>query len=408
MGSGQPAEAGERIGIAWRAARAGRARRGQFHPVHEGAGRRRGHRAGAGPRTGAAHGERGGGARDRPRGVVGRAPRRARAARGVRRARGGRLGRRAAARAGRPRRRGAPAAAGDAVERRTVRAAGRGAGRAATGPSGGRRASASVPGASFTVAKWEWLREHDPAAAAAAKAVRLPHDFLTERLSGAAVTDRGDVSGTGWWASGTEAYDEGLLGQIGLDPTLLPAVLGPGEAAGAVRDGAGLRAGAPGRRGHRRQRGGRARPRPHAGARGAEPRHVGDGVRGRRGGRPTDASGTVAGFAAADGGWLPLACTLNCTLAVDKVAALLGRDREDVEPGGSVAFLPFLDGERTPNLPYASGLLHGPAARHDRRTGPAGRRTTGRCTRCWTRSTWCWPSTARAGSAGRGRTSRCC
>ena len=83
--------------------------------------------------------------------------------------------------------------------------------------------------------------------------------------------------------------------------------------------------------------------------------------------RPTDTSGTVAGFAAADGGWLPLACTLNCTLAVDKVAALLGRDREDVEDGGSVAFLPFLDGERTPNLPYASGLLTG--LRHDTTSG---------------------------------------
>jgi xylulokinase len=44
---------------------------------------------------------------------------------------------------------------------------------------------------------------------------------------------------------------------------------------------------------------------------------------------------------------------------VDKIASLLGRDREAVEPGGEVVLLPFLDGERTPNLPYASGLLSG-------------------------------------------------
>ena len=53
----------------------------------------------------------------------------------------------------------------------------------------------SVPGASFTVTKWLWLRENEPETAKAAAGVRL-HDFLTERLSGAAVTDRGDVSGT--------------------------------------------------------------------------------------------------------------------------------------------------------------------------------------------------------------------
>jgi len=224
----------------------------------------------------------------------------------------------------------------------------------------------SVPGASFTVAKWEWLRANDPAAAAAAKAVRLPHDFLTERLSGAAVTDRGDVSGTGWWASETEAYDEDLLGQVGLDPKLLPAVLGPGEAAGTVRDGAGVRAGA-------LVGAGTGDNAAAALGLGLTPGQAALSL-GTSGTvytvarqRPTDATGTVAGFAAADGGWLPLACTLNCTLAVDKVAALLGREREQVEPGGSVAFLPFLDGERTPNLPYASGLLTG--LRHDTSAG---------------------------------------
>ena len=72
-----------------------------------------------------------------------------------------------------------------------------------------------------------------------------------------------------------------------------------------------------------------------------------------------DATGTVAGFADAAGGYLPLAATLNCTLAVDRFAALLHLDREDVAPAGEVVVLPFLDGERTPNLPAASGLVLG-------------------------------------------------
>ncbi|MFC4032759.1 xylulokinase [Streptomyces polygonati] len=224
----------------------------------------------------------------------------------------------------------------------------------------------SVPGASFTVTKWEWLRAHEPEVAAAAAGVRLPHDFLTERLSGAAVTDRGDASGTGWWASQTGEYDETLLGEVGLDPKLLPAVLGPGQRAGTVRERLPLRAGAL----------------VAAGTGDNAAAALGLGLTPGRAvlslgtsgtvyaiarQRPVDPTGTVAGFAAADGGWLPLACTLNCTQAVDKVAALLGRGREEVEPGGTVAFLPFLDGERTPNLPYASGLLTG--LRHETSAG---------------------------------------
>src|SRR3954447_19489539 len=70
---------------------------------------------------------------------------------------------------------------------------------------GGREAWAerigSVPVASFTVTRWAWLRRVEPEAAAATRTIRLPHDYLTERLSGRGVTDRGDASGTGWWSN---------------------------------------------------------------------------------------------------------------------------------------------------------------------------------------------------------------
>ncbi|MFJ7294568.1 xylulokinase [Streptomyces collinus] len=226
----------------------------------------------------------------------------------------------------------------------------------------------SVPAASFTVTKWAWLAEHEPEAVRATKAVRLPHDYLTERLTGQGTTDRGDVSGTGWWASGTEAYDEEILAHVGLDPALLPRVVRPGEVAGTVRDGHDL----PFSRG--------TLVAPGTGDNAAAA--LGLGVRpgvpvmslGTSGTvyavsrhRPADPTGTVAGFADARGDWLPLACTLNCTLAVDRVAVLLGLDREAVEPGTAVTLLPYLDGERTPNLPDASGLLHG--LRHDTTAG---------------------------------------
>ena len=228
------------------------------------------------------------------------------------------------------------------------------------------RRAGSVPGASFTAAKWQWLREQEPAAAERTAAVRLPHDYLTERLGGAAATDRGDASGTGWWTP--SGYDTDLLTRLGLSETMLPQVVAAGKAAGEVRPGGGtaLRPGTP----------------VAAGTGDNMAAALGLGLRpgvpvlslGTSGtvyavtrGRPGDPSGTVCGFADALDGWLPLACTLNCTLAVDRVATLLGLDRQAVEPGGSAVVLPYLDGERTPDLPYASGLIHG--LRHDTTPG---------------------------------------
>ncbi|PYC88374.1 xylulokinase [Streptomyces tateyamensis] len=214
----------------------------------------------------------------------------------------------------------------------------------------------SVPTAAFTAAKWAWLRATEPTAADRVAAVRLPHDFLTERLTGAAVTDRGDASGTGWW--GPHGYDQDILDRIGLDAALLPQVLAPGAAAGTVRPGLALPEGTPVATGTGDNMAAAVglgltpgRPVVSLGTSGTVY------AVGRT--RPVDPSGTVAGFADALGRWLPLACTLNCTLAVDRFAALLGRDRAEVESGGTAVVLPYLDGERTPNLPAASGLVHG-------------------------------------------------
>ncbi|MET9179106.1 xylulokinase [Kitasatospora aureofaciens] len=226
------------------------------------------------------------------------------------------------------------------------------------------RRTGSVPTAAFTAAKWAWLRAVEPAAAERAAAVRLPHDFLTERLTGEAVTDRGDASGTGWW--GPDGYDHDLLARIGLDPGLLPRVLAPGERAGVVRPGTPLRAGVPVATGTGDNMAAAlglgllpGQPVLSLGTSGTVYAVGHD--------RPADPTGTVAGFADALGRWLPLACTLNCTLAVDRFAVLLGRGRDEVEEGGTAVVLPYLDGERTPDLPGASGLVHG--LRHDTTPG---------------------------------------
>jgi xylulokinase len=222
----------------------------------------------------------------------------------------------------------------------------------------------SRPVASFTITKWAWLRAEEPAVADAAVAIRLPHDYLTERLTGEGVTDRGDASGTGWWSTADGTYAADILGLpgIGIDEAMLPRVLGPFEVAGQVTAAAaaelGLRAGIP--------------VGPGTGDNMAAALGLGlsqgqvalslgtsgtaFAVSSRR---PADPTGIVAGFADASGRFLPLACTLNCTLAIDRVATLFGLDRDAVEPSGETVVLPWLDGERTPDLPRAAGTIAG-------------------------------------------------
>ncbi|MFH9726361.1 xylulokinase [Streptomyces sp. NPDC017254] len=233
------------------------------------------------------------------------------------------------------------------------------------GPPAWLKRTGSVPVASMTAAKWQWLREREPATAAAVAGVRLPHDHLTERLTGTAVTDPGDASGTCWYGTGDGAYDPEILDLIGLDPALLPAVAPGGatrvgtltpaaaEALGLPRTvvvaagtgdnmaaAVGLGLGGAGLLDH---------PVVSLGTSGT--------VFAATRARPADPG--LAGFAATDGTYLPLGCTLNCTLAVDRFATLLGLDRADAAPGGDVVVLPYLDGERTPDLPHASGLVTG-------------------------------------------------
>ncbi len=225
-----------------------------------------------------------------------------------------------------------------------------------------------VPVASFTASKWAWLKRREPEVAARTAAIRLPHDYLTERLAGAGVTDRGDASGTAWWSTQSESYAPDVLKLPALDVPAdrLPRVLGPTDVAGTVTRLAavstGLREGVvvgPGTG-------------DNMGA------ALGLGLRtgvpvlslGTSGtvymvsdARTADPTGNVAGFADATGRFLPLACTLNCTLAVDRVAAWLGMDRDGVAPSAGVVVLPYFDGERTPNLPDAAAAVFG--LRHD-------------------------------------------
>jgi xylulokinase len=80
-----------------------------------------------------------------------------------------------------------------------------------------------------------------------------------------------------------------------------------------------------------------------------------------------DDAGLVAGFADGTGRYLPLVCTLNGARVLDAAAAMLRVDRDELSrlavsapPGsGGLVLVPYLEGERTPNRPNATGALHG-------------------------------------------------
>ncbi len=222
-----------------------------------------------------------------------------------------------------------------------------------------------VPVASFTVTKLRWLAQHEPDHARRTAAVCLPHDYLTWRLAGAQgldtlVTDRGDASGTGYWSPATNDYRRDLLG-LGLGhDAILPRVLGPAEVAGRMPSGPLLGPGT----------GDNAAAALGLGAvAGDVVLSIGtSGVACAVAEQPVgDVSGAVAGFADATGRFLPLVATLNAARVLDAAARMLGVDHEVLSElalsapagAGGMALVPYLEGERTPNKPDATGAIHG-------------------------------------------------
>ncbi len=212
------------------------------------------------------------------------------------------------------------------------------------------------------------MAEHEPENAARTAAVCLPHDWLGWRLLGAPgldalTTDRGDASGTGWFDARSDTYRDDLVElALGHRPAL-PRVLGPSESSGEARllaPGALVAAGTGDNM---------------AAALGLQA-EVGDvvlsigtsGVACVVATEPSaDPTGTIAGFADATGGFLPLVATLNAARVLDAGARLLGVDHAAFSdlalsaPAGcdGLVLVPYLEGERTPALPDATGSLLG-------------------------------------------------
>lgn len=227
-----------------------------------------------------------------------------------------------------------------------------------------------LPG--FTAPKVFWLKRHKPEAFAKLRYVMLPHDYLNWLLTETYVMEAGDASGTAMFNGIKKSWSDKITSII--DPNLskiLPKIIPSDKPAGFVSAKAAKRFGLP--EGIPVSSGG------------------GDNMMGAIGtGTVSDGfltmslgtSGTLygysdspvsdpikglSGFNSSTGGYLPLLCTMNCTVATEETRTLFGMDVKDFDacaskaPVGSegVVFLPFFNGERTPNLPNGRASILG-------------------------------------------------
>jgi xylulokinase len=224
----------------------------------------------------------------------------------------------------------------------------------------------------FTAPKVLWMKRHEPANFAHTKCILLPHDYINFHLTGTKRMEFGDASGTGLLDVRRRVWSEPLIEAI--DPRLrgmLPSVGSSLERHGVLREELRRRWGLDGdvivsSGGGDNMMGaigtGNVCP-------GVVTASLGtSGTLYATASSPViDPEGEVAAFCSSTDQWLPLVCTMNVTVLTEHVRKLFDWDHQrldaavhSVPPGADgLTFLPFLNGERTPNLPNGRGVLHG-------------------------------------------------
>eukprot|EP00210_Caulerpa_lentillifera_P000837 g810.t1 len=225
---------------------------------------------------------------------------------------------------------------------------------------------------SLTLPKVLWLKNNEPENYAKLDTILLPHDYMNFRLTGKKRMECGDASGIGALDIYSREFDNNILQLV--DEKLkekLPPILGPNEVLGKLKPEVSELLGlsekvfvSPGSGDNMMSALG-------SGA-------VSDGVLvlslGTSGTlfgcseKPIfDRDGIICPFCDATGRWLPLVCTMSCTGVLEEVKKCFNLSHNELttlaeqEPIGcnGVNFLPYLKGERTPNWPLASGVIHG-------------------------------------------------
>ena len=230
--------------------------------------------------------------------------------------------------------------------------------------------NAMLPG--YTIPKLLWMKQNEPENFAKTKTILLPHDYINFWLSGVKRMEYGDASGMGILNVNTRQWAYEICDYI--DPSvrgMLPPLGSSKSVHGTLRKelaaqwglsydviisagGGDNMMGAIGT--------GNIKP-------GVVTASFGTSgtLYGVAGSPVVDGQGEVAAFCDSTDQWLPLVCTMNVTVVTEQVREMFGWDLKQLEaavnsaPLGAegVMFLPYLNGERTPNLPNGTGVIHG-------------------------------------------------
>lgn len=228
--------------------------------------------------------------------------------------------------------------------------------------------------AGYTASKILWLKENHKDLYDRMDTILLPHDYMNYRLTGEKVMEYGDASGTALLNVEKRVWSEEVLNLLDPERDLseaLPKLIESYEPAGFVSKEASDLFGLP--EGILVSSGGGDNMIAAIGT-GA----VSDGVMTMSLGtsgtmfgysdKPIiDPEGNIAAFCSSTGGWLPLLCTMNCTVATEVVRKLLDIEVESIDAlagkaeagSGGLIMLPYFNGERTPNFPNGEGSLIG-------------------------------------------------
>ena len=225
----------------------------------------------------------------------------------------------------------------------------------------------------YTASKLPWTKTHRPDAYARLATILLPHDYLNFVLTGERFCEHGDASGTGWLDVRTRTWSPELLRATDPDRNLadcLPPIAPPDalfDIAPAAAKAFGLPAAA------KVAVGGGDNMMAAIGTGCVAPGRLAmslgtSGTLFAYSDTPVvDPEGAWAAFCSSTGGWLPLICTMNCTVVTEQVADAFGFStrfgdghlRATAPGADGLVMLPFLNGERTPDLPHGKGVLAG-------------------------------------------------
>jgi len=235
--------------------------------------------------------------------------------------------------------------------------------------------NAMLPG--FTAPKIFWLKRHEPENFQRLKHVLLPHDYLNFHLTGQISMEFGDASGTALLDVRTRTWSKPVIDFI--DPRLidlLPVLKSSRQPVGELKPALAAAWGLP--KGILVSAGGGDNMMGAIGTGNVRPGCVTASL-GTSGtlyacmDTPViDPQGEIAAFCDSTDAWLPLLCTMNVTVATEQVCKLFGWKHDDYEQAAAAVpvgadhllFLPYLQGERTPNLPAGTGVLHGLTTRN--------------------------------------------